>query len=48
MGTTPFPLIFIIYAASSVEGFSCAGASFVPALARPVMTAGVGLLYGVK
>ena len=27
---------------------SRAGASFVPALARPVMTAGVGLLYGVK
>ena len=29
MGTTPFPLIFIIYAAPSEEGFSCAGASFV-------------------
>ena len=29
MGTTPFPLIFIIYATSSVEGFSFAGASFV-------------------
>lgn len=25
-----------------------AGAAFVPALARPMMTSGVGLLYGVK